>query len=149
MRKKFSVLSSCFFFTAYAKNVIQKNFSNTFSQKNAEKTTTFRYLKLKASLYQLPPRFSTTWRGILSIFQQKQFSNIFAFLTREKSFFFFKLWHFKVVLSTLTQICSSLNVIQKWVILIYESYRYITTMKMHWNIANVMLCKDFAKNSTQ
>ena len=39
------------FFTAYAKNVIQKNFSNTFSQKNAEKTTTFRYLKLKASLY--------------------------------------------------------------------------------------------------
>ena len=39
-----------FFFTAYAKNVIQKNFSNTFSQKNAETTTTFRYLKLKASL---------------------------------------------------------------------------------------------------
>ena len=49
MRKKFSVLF-LLFFTAYAKNVIQKNFSNTFSQKNAEKTTTFRYLKLKASL---------------------------------------------------------------------------------------------------
>ena len=149
MRKKFSVLF-LLFFTAYAKNVIQKNFSNTFSQKNAEKTTTFRYLKLKASLYQLAAtQILYNMEGNIKHFLAKTIQQHFCLFNQRKVIFFFKLWHFKVVLSTLTQICSSLNVKQKWVMLIYESYRYITTMKMHWNIANVMLCKDFAKNSTQ